>query len=390
MGPVAHVRRAEACAERSGGIVGAVWSRGGAKRAPRGSHHAAAQVVLFYDGESSGAAAVEAARAAVVGARALVSEGWKYYEVDTSAAASRDLAAEAGLRGSVSVFVRTQEDGIDEVTLPLTAANVARVLVFRGAAGNPRDVHSVGSREALGALVEAEGAAFVRFVDPACSYCLRMRRQFESGATFFRGRVAFASVDCAAHAALCDAEEVREYPTLRLYVAASAAAAATPGAQAASVAGLARIPYTGARIAAAYELFFHDHRALIPPAQGAAAAESAAKQFLFDRNAPVASIYPLRADNSQKDDARAQAHHQDHANAASWLESAAGKSDFVPAAPTAEPSPALAPPNHASPDQIEARIALLEQALATARAAQQAAEERAAKLERTLRKAQDA
>lgn len=99
---------------------------------------------------------------------------------------------------------------------------------------------------------------FVMFKESWCPYCYKIQRTFESGASFFRGRVVFLEVDCGikqpveqgaeSPTAFCDEEGIEEYPTLRLYTRNGA------------------VRFDGDRSLAGFERFFHQHRHEFPTA----------------------------------------------------------------------------------------------------------------------------
>lgn len=134
--------------------------------------------------------------------------------------------------------------------MPLTLANLLRYLRLRGVAGDPANVQQFKSTDAVQQLVDSTHMpVFVKFFEPWCAHCHKMKRGFEAGATFFKGRVHFLEVQCSASEAsksFCAEHAVTRYPTLKLFT------------------GEQVIPFQGSRAVAAYELFFHDNKDSFP------------------------------------------------------------------------------------------------------------------------------
>lgn len=140
----------------------------------------------------------------------------------------------------------------EEFRMPLTVANLVRYMRLRGVAGDPADVQQFTSEDALYELIDRTNqAVFVKAFEPWCAHCFKMKRGFEAGATFFKGRVHFMEVQCSAspaHEAFCDKMGAERLPTLSLFTGAKV------------------LSFKGSRAVAAYELFFHQHRAELPAA----------------------------------------------------------------------------------------------------------------------------
>lgn len=238
--------------------------------------------MYFYDSELASPEAV-AQGMEVVSAASRRVQGYEFYKCDTAAATNRKLADDAGLRGGVHVFSRTLDDGIEEYTMPLELRHLVRYLHLRGVIGSPIDVNPFTTPKALRALYDGTKpqprATFVRFFEPWCAFCYKMRRAWEAAATFFRGRVHFVDVDCGhgdAERAFCDEQRISEYPTLRLLTPTGA------------------FDFNGTRSAAGFELFFHEHRASFPRDEAAAGQWSGGLprfDVVGDSAASVASIF---------------------------------------------------------------------------------------------------
>ncbi len=136
--------------------------------------------------------------------------------------------------------------------MPLTLANLLRYLRLRGVAGDPAHVQQFESAEKVQDLVDSTHTpVFVKFYEPWCAHCHKMKRGFEAGATFFKGRVHFLEVQCSSSdssKAFCKEHGVTRYPSLKLFT------------------GEKVIPFEGSRAVAAYELFFHENKAAFPDA----------------------------------------------------------------------------------------------------------------------------
>lgn len=134
--------------------------------------------------------------------------------------------------------------------MPLTVANLVRYVRLRGVAGNPADVLPFVSEDGLYDTIDrTHQPVFVKFFESWCAHCHKMKRGFEAGATFFKNRVHFMEVRCSADAgtkAFCAKAGVSRYPALQLYT------------------GQEVLPFDGSRAVAAYELFFHEHKAAFP------------------------------------------------------------------------------------------------------------------------------
>jgi thiol-disulfide isomerase/thioredoxin len=138
----------------------------------------------------------------------------------------------------------------EEFRMPLTLSNLLRYLRLRGVAGDPANVQQFTSSSDVQHLVDSTHTpVFVKFFEPWCAHCHKMKRGFEAGATFFKGRVHFLEVQCStseSSKAFCTEHGVERFPSLKLFT------------------GEAVVPFTGSRAVAAYELFFHENKEAFP------------------------------------------------------------------------------------------------------------------------------
>eukprot|EP01138_Halocafeteria_seosinensis_P013939 gb/GECG01014234.1/.p1 GENE.gb/GECG01014234.1/~~gb/GECG01014234.1/.p1 ORF type:complete len:371 (+),score=55.68 gb/GECG01014234.1/:1-1113(+) len=204
-------------------------------------------VVLFHDGTNS--EDYENALDVMKETERRVTE-FDYYTCNTREKANARSAKQSNLADGVHIFVRTREDGVEEYRMPITIRHLSRYLYLRGVAGNPANVLAFESEDHIYDLVDRSGLpVFLKFYEPWCSHCFRMKRGFEAGATFFKNRVHFMEVQCSRNKqtqAFCRKHEVDIYPSMKLFT------------------GSEVIPFTGSRAVAAYEFFFHEHKHLFP------------------------------------------------------------------------------------------------------------------------------
>jgi thiol-disulfide isomerase/thioredoxin len=157
-------------------------------------------------------------------------------------------------------------------------SHFVRYLTLRGVVGDPTDILPFTSKQDLGALFHPEGPrprpVLVRFFEPWCAHCFRMRTAWEAAATFFRGRVHVVDVDCASSEdakQFCDDMGVTEYPTIRLFSASSVQDSTVPedGSWVDPGSTLLDLPagwreyradWAGPRSLAGIEWFLHSHR----------------------------------------------------------------------------------------------------------------------------------
>lgn len=196
----------------------------------------------------------------------------------------------------------------DEFRLPLEIPHLVRYLHLRGVVGNPDDVRLFTGLEDLASLWHPlspdRQPAFVRFHEPWCAYCFKMKRVWEAAATFFKGRVAFVDVDCSAgndHRKACDALGITHYPILRMFGAAhqdhinssawegsglppGGSWAAEPLSSLPSGWKEYRADWNGSRSLAGYEWALHVHAQLLGLSKG----------FPLDSNATVLSVFGVK------------------------------------------------------------------------------------------------
>jgi len=169
--------------------------------------------------------------------------------------------------------------------MPLTLANLLRYLRLRGVAGDPANVKQFISAENVQHLVDSTHTpVFVKFFEPWCAHCHKMKRGFEAGATFFKGRAHFLEVECSANdasEAFCAEHSVERYPSLKLFT------------------GEKVIPFEGSRAVAAYELFFHENKDFFPesPLGVVPAFNVDQLQLTSEENSLIGHGYPIREED---------------------------------------------------------------------------------------------
>lgn len=57
----------------------------------------------------------------------------------------------------------------------------------------------------------------VMFYAPWCGHCQDMKEDFEKASKLLNDNATFANIDCEKNSDICDALEIKSYPTLKFY-----------------------------------------------------------------------------------------------------------------------------------------------------------------------------
>eukprot|EP00475_Leptophrys_vorax_P045139 TRINITY_DN9288_c0_g4_i2.p2 TRINITY_DN9288_c0_g4~~TRINITY_DN9288_c0_g4_i2.p2 ORF type:complete len:154 (-),score=7.35 TRINITY_DN9288_c0_g4_i2:241-660(-) len=80
------------------------------------------------------------------------------------------------------------------------------------------EVVVLGESNFKSAVSDRTKAYFVKFFAPWCGHCKRLAPSWEELAGSAPREVVVAHVDCTEHKALCEDQEIRGYPTLKVFV----------------------------------------------------------------------------------------------------------------------------------------------------------------------------